>query len=190
MRIHDRSSNNGPVINAGQVKEAGIDAFMVKATEGTGYVNPNFGTEYRAAKAYGFNSGAYHFDHWLSPVLPQLQFFADHYGPVTGDIDPWWDLESYQDRPGHTVTLGADLSWAAVVERCKTVLYCLRAHYGSGLIYCTIDTANHLVDGGFNPATDLAVAQGTNFPRYRAKVMQYPPAAIPGLSGLSDWSDT
>lgn len=189
MRIHDRSSNNAPVADWTAVRDAGIDAFMVKATEGTNYVNPAFGLDYRAAKANLFNAGAYHFDHWLSPVEPQLTAFADHYGVVTGDIAPWWDLESYQDRPGHEAVLGQDLDWQAVIQRCKVVLWCLRAHYGDGLIYCTSDTARHLANGGFDPAHDLAVAQGTVGPRYRAKVMQYPPTSIPGLPGLSDWSD-
>lgn len=41
--------------------DAGFDRILVKASEGTGYVNPLFGVWWAAASALGLARGAYHF---------------------------------------------------------------------------------------------------------------------------------
>lgn len=189
MLIADLSSANGYPVNHAALTAAGITGEMVKATESTDYVNPYFGLVYREAKAAGQRAGAYHFDHWNEQLDPQLEWFAGHYGPADVDLAPWWDLEDYQAPDGSWLRLGVAQAWADVIARCKVMLWCLRSHYGYGLIYCTRDTAGHLINGGFTPA-DLVVAQGATGPLYRAAIMQFPPAAIPGVSGLTDWSAT
>ncbi|MEU4526174.1 GH25 family lysozyme [Amycolatopsis sp. NPDC024027] len=57
---HDVSGHQGPVDWAAAAG-AGAKFTYVKATEGTGFVNPQFGQQYDGAHAAGIIRGAYHF---------------------------------------------------------------------------------------------------------------------------------
>ncbi|MGW4062872.1 GH25 family lysozyme [Amycolatopsis sp. NPDC004747] len=57
---HDVSGHQGPVDWAAAAG-AGAKFSYVKATEGTGFVNPQFGQQYDGAHAAGIIRGAYHF---------------------------------------------------------------------------------------------------------------------------------
>jgi peptidoglycan hydrolase-like protein with peptidoglycan-binding domain len=60
-RVIDVSGNNAHPINWAAVKASGIDAVMIKATEGTTYTNPDFSGDRAGAKAAGLLVAAYHF---------------------------------------------------------------------------------------------------------------------------------
>jgi len=51
----------GASIDWSQVKNSGRNFAFVKATEGTGYVNPYFGAEWAAIQANGMVRGGYHY---------------------------------------------------------------------------------------------------------------------------------
>jgi len=57
---HDVSGHQGPV-DWGQARGAGAQFAYVKATEGTGFVNPQYGQQYNGAHDAGLIRGAYHF---------------------------------------------------------------------------------------------------------------------------------
>jgi GH25 family lysozyme M1 (1,4-beta-N-acetylmuramidase) len=94
---------HGQPINWKKVRKAGKEFAIVKATEGTTYVNPYFAgpysNDYADAAAAGLVHGSYHF---ARPALPvarsaraQAQFFAQTIGPVTTKktLPPALDLE-------------------------------------------------------------------------------------------------
>jgi GH25 family lysozyme M1 (1,4-beta-N-acetylmuramidase) len=94
---------NGKAINWKKVASSGKAFAIVKATEGTTYVNPYFNgpyaNDYADAAAAGLVHGTYHF---ARPSLPlvgsavaQAKFFAQTIGPVTlkDTLPPALDLE-------------------------------------------------------------------------------------------------
>lgn len=81
----DVSGYQGNVDWAGQWN-AGKRFVWIKATEGTGYINPYFNSQYSGSYNQGFIRGAYHF------ALPdrssgaaQADYFSDHGGGWSGD---------------------------------------------------------------------------------------------------------
>lgn len=61
--VADLSNNNGQVddIDFAQIKAAGYACVILKASEGTGYVDPRFAIWAQRAQAAGLQVGAYHF---------------------------------------------------------------------------------------------------------------------------------
>lgn len=60
-RFIDLSSNNPHPIDFRAVKESGVAGVVLKATEGTDYINPDFASDLRQAKAAGLHVAAYGF---------------------------------------------------------------------------------------------------------------------------------
>jgi hypothetical protein len=76
-RIIDISSNQHPnnaPINWNQVAGAGVTAAFIKATEGTGYVNPFFQSDMLAAQKAGLLVCGYHFASMGDPVAEAQKF--------------------------------------------------------------------------------------------------------------------
>jgi GH25 family lysozyme M1 (1,4-beta-N-acetylmuramidase) len=94
---------NGQPINWVKVASHGASFAIVKATEGTTYVNPYFAgpyaNDYAAAAAAGLVHGSYHFARPAFPVVAtakaQAKFFASTIGPVAtkATLPPALDLE-------------------------------------------------------------------------------------------------
>ena len=77
------------------IKNAGVEFGFVKATEGTGYVNPTYERHREGARRHGIPIGAYHFarpDADDGP-LAEADFFLDVAAPQTGDLLPVLDFE-------------------------------------------------------------------------------------------------
>nr|WP_242625366.1 GH25 family lysozyme [Krasilnikovia cinnamomea] len=79
-------SNHQGAIDWPTVRNAGTEFAFIKATEGTGYLDPRFGTNYTAAYRAGVVRGAYHF------ALPdrssgatQANFLASNGGAWSAD---------------------------------------------------------------------------------------------------------
>jgi GH25 family lysozyme M1 (1,4-beta-N-acetylmuramidase) len=82
---HDVSSHQGAV-DWGAASGAGARFAYVKATEGAGYVNPQFGQQYDGSYSAGIIRGAYHFalpD--VSSGADQANFFIAHGGGWSAD---------------------------------------------------------------------------------------------------------
>jgi GH25 family lysozyme M1 (1,4-beta-N-acetylmuramidase) len=106
---------HGQPINWNKVAKAGKSFAIVKATEGTTYINPYFAGPYAAdyadALSAGLVHGAYHFARPTEPVIAsakaQAKFFAQTIGPVTTPktLPPALDLEVTGGlNPGQLVT--------------------------------------------------------------------------------------
>jgi len=90
---------NGASINWTKVAAAGHEFAIVKATEGTSYVNKYFTADYAGIRNAGMVRGSYHFAHPAYPVgktaLAQAQFYVAHLGATntTKTLPPALDLE-------------------------------------------------------------------------------------------------
>jgi GH25 family lysozyme M1 (1,4-beta-N-acetylmuramidase) len=82
---HDVSGHQGPV-DWPAAAAAGAKFTYVKATEGTGFVNPQFSQQYDGAHAVGLIRGAYHFARPdVSGGAEQAEYFIAHGGGWRAD---------------------------------------------------------------------------------------------------------
>lgn len=76
--------------------QSGVDVIMVKATQGTSYVNPSCDTDYQAAKKKGRLLGIYHYCSGDSPEAEAKYFYKNIKGYI-GEAVPAVDWESNQN---------------------------------------------------------------------------------------------
>lgn len=95
MRGIDVSEGNGN-INFNEVKKNGIEAVMIKATEGVTYNDSKFLINYKNAKAAGLKVGAYHY---LRKNDPSAE--AKHFISVLGNLQ--FDLKYMIDSEDNTL---------------------------------------------------------------------------------------
>ncbi|WP_344367304.1 GH25 family lysozyme, partial [Arthrobacter humicola] len=118
----DVSSWQGSV-NWSSVKANGARFAYVKATEGTSYVNSQFGAQYTGASSVGLLRGAYHFGRPdVSGGAAQAQFFVNNGGGWSADgvtMPPVLDIEDnpyaglnrcYGATPGQLATWVRDFT--------------------------------------------------------------------------------
>ena len=90
---------NGVSINWSAVARAGHEFAIVKATEGTSYVNKYFAADYTGIRNAGMVRGSYHFARPSTPVASsaaaQARFYVAHLGSTktTNTLPPALDLE-------------------------------------------------------------------------------------------------
>nr|WP_236790781.1 lysozyme [Amycolatopsis sp. GM8] len=85
IRGHDVSGHQGPV-DWGAAWAAGGRFVYIKATEGTGYTNPQFAQQYNGSYDVGMIRGAYHFARPdVSSGAAQANYFVDHGGGWSPD---------------------------------------------------------------------------------------------------------
>lgn len=80
----------------GFATQSGTDITMVKATQGTGYVNPKCDTDYQAAKKKGKLLGIYHYCGGGN-AKAEAQYFYKNTKNYIGEAVPAVDWESYQN---------------------------------------------------------------------------------------------
>ncbi|MGX4702766.1 GH25 family lysozyme [Lactobacillus gasseri] len=85
--------------------QAGTDITMVKATQGTYYVNPECDKDYQAAKKVGKLLGVYHYAGGGDPVA-EADYFYKQTKNYIGEAVPALDWEEYQNS-----MFGKDLNW-------------------------------------------------------------------------------
>jgi GH25 family lysozyme M1 (1,4-beta-N-acetylmuramidase) len=100
------------------VRSSGAQFAYVKATEGTGFTNPQFASQYNGSYQAGLIRGAYHFARPdVSSGAAQATFFAGHGGGWSADgrtLPGALDLEP--DPPGaqcYGLSPGAMVAWIA-----------------------------------------------------------------------------
>jgi GH25 family lysozyme M1 (1,4-beta-N-acetylmuramidase) len=84
-------------INWASVAGAGKKFAIIKATESTNYVDPNYATNHAQAKAAGLWTGAYHFaqpSSTANDAVLEADYFAAHLNLGAGDLIPALDLEA------------------------------------------------------------------------------------------------
>ncbi|KAH8549021.1 putative N,O-diacetyl muramidase [Umbelopsis sp. PMI_123] len=107
-----------PVVDWNAVKAKGASFAYIKATEGTGYINPYFASQYNGAYAVGLIRGAYHFAQpSFTTGAAQAIYFVAHGGGWSPDgktLPGAVDLE-YNPAPGgdtcYGLTQTAMVSW-------------------------------------------------------------------------------
>ncbi|NEZ84595.1 hypothetical protein EXM54_18210 [Clostridium botulinum] len=93
MRGIDISMHNNS-INFVQVKNAGINVVIIKATEGVQYIDPFLNQHYQGAKAQNLNIGFYHF---MSEKTSPSQQAVDFWNAIRGkkfNVLPCLDIET------------------------------------------------------------------------------------------------
>src|SRR4051812_2490353 len=122
----------------------GVAFAIIKATEGTSFVDNHFATNWTKTRANGIIHGAYHFFRPKSDPVAQADFFVQVAGsPKSGDLPPVIDLE---------VTDG--LTAAQVAAGARTFLQRVQQKTGRvPMIYTSVRVFNSLLGGpaGFNP---------------------------------------
>ena len=76
--------------------QAGVDVVMIKATQGTGYVNPYCDNDYQAAKKAGKMLGFYHYCGGGNPEA-EAKYFYKNTKNYVGEAVPAVDWESNQN---------------------------------------------------------------------------------------------
>src|SRR6266404_3013407 len=108
-------------VNFSSVKSTGIDAVILKATQGIGFVDPAFAPRLADARTAGLLVGAYHFMDATSPC-EQMANFLSAVGD-TGDILLVVDFEVYENsQPTASQAAAAVMTVKSVTGRLP-VLY-------------------------------------------------------------------
>ncbi len=106
--IVDLSSNNGHPVDYQAAKDAGVEAAIIKATEGTGYVNPYFTTDVDGFRSVGVPVIAYHFASFGDPAAEAAHFVAVA-GPLARVLDSETNSDAgWQNRFLAALNLAAD----------------------------------------------------------------------------------
>jgi len=103
-------------VNWPQVAASGVQFAYMKATEGVGYVDPMFSTNYSGSAAAGLLRGAYHFAHPdSSSGIAQAQYFAANGGSWAADghtLPPVLDIEYNPSGPTcYGLSANAMIGW-------------------------------------------------------------------------------
>jgi hypothetical protein len=116
---------------------AGLAFVVVKATEGTGYLNPRHAAQVATGRAHGLVVGHYHF---IRPgnIAAQATYFLQHASPAAGEFL----VLDWEDRG---VTDNAKDAWLKAVQakapRSRVLLYCNRD------FWLTRDDTSYCADG-------------------------------------------
>lgn len=107
-----------------------VSFIYIKATEGTTITNNYFAGDYKAARAHGFHTGAYHFYSTTSDAREQAEHFLKTARFNRGDFPPVFDVEPSDAKiaamGGAEKLLSEMRVWLKIVERSvgiKPILY-------------------------------------------------------------------
>ena len=118
LRVIDAASHQG---NMNQ-KAMDFDALIVKATEGTRYINPYCDSEFQEALKLGKKLGVYHFArNTLNSAEAEANYFIKHTKGYIGKAIPVLDWEDKK-----TSDVAWALKWLQLVEKaygCKPLIY-------------------------------------------------------------------
>lgn len=99
---------------------------MIKSTEGSSIVDPNFKENFRQAREYGYIRGAYHFWSNKSSARNQAYYFLNNVRLEEGDLPPVLDVE-HKPKDRSVEDFQCDvLTWLHIVEdryHVKPIIY-------------------------------------------------------------------
>lgn len=81
-----------------QLEKQGIDFAFIKATEGSGHLDPKFAVNWQAAEETELYIGAYHFFSFDSEGSTQAEWYIQNAGNLEGKLIPVVDVEYYADK--------------------------------------------------------------------------------------------
>ena len=178
----DTSSNQPHPIDWTQVKAAGHSFAIVKATEGTTYVNPYYDRDVAGARAAGLTVGHYVWPHTKDPGTQVAHAVANlHWQP--GDLPVFIDYEDPENVP-HAVL---DVIRAGLrAHGLPTGTYTYPAYWSRlGDPTCRACAADPLWYAAYQSQQPTAPAPWRN-----VTLWQYAgtSVAVPGIGGLNDMS--
>lgn len=187
----DVSHWQGTQIDWTAVSASGIKFAIIKASEGSGWVDSDFDRNIREARKNGISSGAYHFFRPGWDTREQAQHFFDVVGhPRPGDLIPWLDVEDY-----HKWTNGPLIPEDQVVSELVEVLLAMDGLFG---VKVGVYTASWCFNGlpvKWEMDRPLWVASWTGKPGIVASIPngwsdysihQYGATPVPGIGGNVD----
>lgn len=147
-------------------REDGVSFAYIKATEGSGFVDPQYSSHHDGARAAGITVGAYHYFTLCSSGADQAKDFLAAVTPADGDLPPALDLEfdgACDERPEAKHTQAEIEDFVAAVEKAwgrRVLVYASadwRSHYG---LEVTEERPDWLFSEGHPPrAADWALWQ-------------------------------
>lgn len=121
-----------------------ISFAFIKATEGSGYIDPYFSENFSGARAAGLRVGAYHFFSYDSPGETQAENFISAVPDVPGMLPPVVDIEYY----GNYYIFPQPASTAQ--QQLSVLLQMLEEHYGcKPILYTTTRAWRQYIRGEF-----------------------------------------
>lgn len=96
-----------------QPSVSGIDFMFTKITEGLGYVNPRWRSQYNWAKSHGLVVGKYHYPHFGNSVSAELDYFAKNADIQPGDVIvlDWEGYDAANQGTSHARLLAYRDAW-------------------------------------------------------------------------------
>lgn len=170
----DVSSHN-PNIDWPTVKERGaLDFAFIKRSQGTGYLNPLFPSQWQGAKQAGLLRGAYHFFQWDVEPVAQAQHFISSLNGDYGELPCTVDIENTGDGAGPR-----NYNNAEAVRRIRAFVHGVNVATGKPCIIYTYPSMWRDTLG--NPTTF------TDCPLWLASYTPKAPKPVGGWSALTFW---
>jgi len=119
-----------------EARANGVNFAFLKATEGGDILDPAFRDNWRAARAAGVATGAYHFWYHCRPGREQARWFIRHVPKAAGALPPVLDIEWTPFSP----TCAGRRPAEEIRREAAAFLRAVEAHYGqAAIIYTTPD---------------------------------------------------
>lgn len=132
-------------IDMSKLKEQGIQFVIIRASEGSHYVDEMFLRNWRNAHDAQLTAGAYHFFSFDTPGATQAANFISAVGDLKGDLIPAVDLEFYGNKRSNPPEK------EDVVRELQRYLDILEKRYGvKALIYASQEIRDQYLEGSFD----------------------------------------
>ena len=132
-------------IDMAVLKEQGIQFVIIRATEGSHYVDEKFHVNWKNAHNAELICGAYHFFSFDTPGATQAANFIAAVGDLEGDLIPVVDVEFYGDKRANPPEK------EDVVRELKRYLTVLEKRYGvKPMIYASGEIRENYLKGSFD----------------------------------------
>ena len=132
-------------IDMAKLKEQGIQFVIIRASEGSHYVDEMFLRNWRNAHDAHLTAGAYHFFSFDTPGATQAANFISAVGDLKGDLIPAVDLEFYGNKRSNPPQK------EDVVRELQRYLDILEKRYGvKALIYASQEIRDQYLEGSFD----------------------------------------
>ncbi|OIQ30218.1 MAG: glycoside hydrolase [Alphaproteobacteria bacterium MedPE-SWcel] len=149
-----------------KVRASGVSFAWIKATEGGDFLDPEFRSNWRAARRAGLRRGAYHFYYFCRTPEDQARWYIRNVPRDAGSLPPVLDIEWNHASP----TCKRRPSGAQARREAERFLRLIKAHYGRRpVLYTTVD---------FYRDTGIGQLKGVDF--WLRSVAGHPEQVYPG----------
>jgi len=158
VRGVDVSSHQGK-IDWQTLSAQGISFAFIKATEGSGFVDPCFADNFSAARETGLRVGAYHFFSFDSLGQPQAELFIKTVPKEDDLLPPVIDIELYGEKEKQIPEA------TAVRRQLDVLLTALKAYYGKKPILYATKTSYDLYLADHYGEYDIWIRDVVSYPQ-------------------------